>query len=54
MQIKKVPSQKEIELQLAEQELHKTGHTGQDNWLSDGIKLEETQLVILQVIHQTC
>ena len=54
VRIKKAPSRKEIELRLAERELHKTGQTGQANWLSDGIKLEETQLVIVQVIHKMC
>ena len=43
VRIKKAPSRKEIELQLAERELHKPGQNGQANWLSDGIKLEETQ-----------
>ena len=43
VRIKKAPSRKEIELRLAECELHKPGQNGQANWLSDGIKLEETQ-----------
>ena len=43
VRIKKAPSRKEIELRLAERELHKSGQSGQANWLSDGIKLEETQ-----------
>ena len=43
VRIKKAPSWKEIELWLAEHELHRPGQNGQANWLSDGIKLEETQ-----------
>ena len=41
VRIKKAPSRKDIELHLVECELHK----GQANWLSDSIKLEETQYI---------
>ena len=44
--IKKAASRQEVELMLSEKELEADGPTGQAEWLSQGLKIEQTQLVI--------